>query len=264
MSEISQSASPSAPIRIFYRISDFAQVTIGKTGKKIIKNRPDWFDKKKCLLNCLSAFPNSEISILADNIGDETYEWLQQHCPDVPLQRSNYGNGAASFRHVFAEALELQDDRIVYFLEDDYLHLEGAETVLREGFKYADYVTLFDHPDKYVNAGEGKNGVPGNPLITDESEETRVYLTNSTHWKITNAATMTFAGTVKLLKEDKPGFDYYCKDEFPRDYRLFRALIEKRQRKLLLPIPGWSAHCESAFLSPLRDWQSVNDAVKLA
>lgn len=250
-----------SPVRIFYRISDFAQLTLNKAGEQVVKKRPHWFDKKKCLLNCIAAFPNAEISILADNIGDETYQWLQQNCPEIPLERSNYGNGAASFRHVFAQALGLPDEQIVYFLEDDYLHLPDSGEVIQEGFKYADYVTLFDHPDKYVNFGEGKNGVPGNPLITDESEETRVYLTKSTHWKITNSSTMTFAATVGVLKQDKPAFDFYCKGEFPRDYRLFRSIIDQHKRKLLLPIPGWSAHCETAFLSPLRDWQVVNDTV---
>ena len=244
--------------RIFYRLSDFTQITTRKDGSVVVKTRPDFFDKRTCLLNALSVFENSEISVLADNVGEETWAWLNRHCAHLSLSRSNHGNGAASFREVLEQAVNLPDNRLVYFLEDDYLHMPGSEKVLIEGFKYADYVTLFDHPDKYINGGEGRNGVPGNPLISDESEETRVYRTASTHWKITNSATMTFATSRDFLRADKKVIDFYVKTSFPRDYHLFRDLLDKVGRKLCLPLPSWSTHCETAFLAPYRDWASLS------
>ena len=251
------------PIRIFYRISDFSQKTFNKKGKKMIKHRPSWFDKKRCLINLVECFPESEISILADNVKDETIHWLEKTFPNIPVERSQYGNGAGSFRHVFKQALEIVEDRIVYFLEDDYLHKPGSEKVLKEGFKYADFVTLFDHPDKYVNGGEGKDGVAGNPLISDESEETRLYKTQSSHWKLTNSTVMTFATTTKIIKADKAGFEFYSKDDITRSYPFFRVVIEKRGRKLISSVPGLSAHCESAYMSPFTDWEAVNNSVTL-
>ena len=87
------------PPRVYYRLSDFTQITKRKDGSVIHKSRPDFFDKKACLLNALSVFENSEISILADNVGDETWLWLQENCGHLSLSRSQYGNGAASFRY---------------------------------------------------------------------------------------------------------------------------------------------------------------------
>ena len=46
----------------------------------------------------------------------------------------------------------MHDQTIVYFLEDDYLHRAGWADILLEAFTLdqADYVTLFDHQDKYT------------------------------------------------------------------------------------------------------------------
>ena len=251
------------PIRIFYRISDFSQLTINKKGKQIIKNRPSWFDKKRCLLNVIEHFPESEISILADNVTDETIAWLDKHCSHIPVERSQYGNGAGSFQHVLKQASDIVENRIIYFLEDDYLHLPNSEKVIKEGFKYGDYVTLFDHPDKYVNWQEGRDGVAGNPLITEDSEETRLYRTNSTHWKLTNSTVMTFASTTEIIKADMPGLEFYSKGKITKSYPFFRTVIEKRNRKLVSSIPGMSAHIETAYMSPFTDWEAVNNSVKL-
>jgi hypothetical protein len=58
-----------------------------------------------------------------------------------------------------------------------------------EGFELgASFVALYDHPDKYLDPSKG-----GNPYCEGGAEDTRVYLTTSCHWKITNSTTMTFA-----------------------------------------------------------------------
>ena len=149
------------------------------------------------------------------------------------------------------------NDGIVYLLEDDYLHLHGSSDAILEGLEIADYVTLYDHPDKYVN------GI--NPLVKNNSEQTRVYLSNSCHWKETNSTTMTFATRIKTLKRDiffhklftvgvKP-LSFFSKKRFgykkiPMDYPLWRSLILIKRRKLISPIPAYSTHAELAWISP--------------
>tara|TARA_Y100001963_G_C6697756_1_gene407803 strand:+ start:120 stop:737 length:618 start_codon:yes stop_codon:yes gene_type:complete len=193
---------------------------------------------------------NNELNIIADNVGDETYEWLVNKKLNVERTSTDFkaGSGADSFRYVLNKALELDDDTIVYFVEDDYLHLPNSRNVLMEGIKLgADYVTLYDHPDKFVD------GI--NPYVSDGGEETKVFLTKSSHWKLTNSTTMTFASKASTLKKDKDVFDKWTID-FPNDFEMFIDL-RKKGKSLISPIPGYSTHGESKFLSPLTNWEEV-------
>lgn len=227
-------------MRILYRLSDGSYK----------KERFPHATKRGCLENFLKHFPKEEVSLFADNVKDETFQWLQEY--GVDLRRTNGGSSAAGFRIVFEEALRLPDDEVVYFVEDDYLHLPKSRDVLLEGLKKTDYVTLYDHFDKYIPASRG-----GNPYIgEDGAEPTVVFLTKNSHWKLTNSTTMTFATKVKTLREDEAVWRKYTSGTHPYDFQCF---LELRQhgRTLASPIPGLSTHCEPQWAAPLIDWENV-------
>jgi hypothetical protein len=168
------------------------------------------------------------------------------------VHRTNGGSSAAGFRIVLNEALKLQNDEIVYFVEDDYLHLPKSRQVLLEGLERVDYVSLYDHADKYIPASRG-----GNPFIDDDGAEvTKVFVTKTTHWKLTNSTTMTFGAKVSTLKEDEAIWKKYTSETYPHDFKCFLELRESG-RALATPIPGYSTHCEPMWASPLTDWLSV-------
>jgi hypothetical protein len=48
----------------------------------------------------------------------------------------------------------------------------------------------------------------------------------------------------------------YTAGSYPRDFEMFLALREK-QHGLITPIPGYSTHGETAWLSPLTDWSKI-------
>jgi hypothetical protein len=227
-------------MRIFYRISD------GSYQKEKFKGAT----KKACLENFLLHFPKEEIILFADNVTDETFNWLQSY--GVEVRRTYGGSSAAGFRIVFEEALTLSDTEAVYFVEDDYLHLPTSRTILLEGLTRAHYVTLYDHIDKYMLPVDG-----GNPLIGEERGEfTVVFLTENSHWKLTNSTTMTFATTVATLRQDADIWKKYTSGNHPHDFECFIALRESG-RTLASPIPGLSTHCEPRWAAPLTDWQSL-------
>lgn len=227
-------------MKIFYRISD------GSYNKERFQNAT----KRGCLENFLKYFPKDEIIIYADNVTDATYEWLLTY--NVEVRRTYGGSSAAGFRIVFDDALKLPDDEVVYFVEDDYLHLPTARTVLLEGIQRAHYVTLYDHPDKYMSPNYG-----GNPYVEEGGGEiTMVFLTKNSHWKLTNSTTMTFASTVNTLKKDEDIWRRFTTGTHPHDFHCFLELRDKG-RTLASPIPSLSTHGEPMWAAPLINWTSV-------
>ena len=204
-------------MRIIYRISD--------TGYSKVK--PDYINNEKCLANAAKEFDDSIWSVIADNVSSYTNDMIQKY-------------------------LTHDDDEIVYFLENDYLHKPGSQKIIQEAFELgASFVSLYDHPDKYIGPEQG-----GNPYCKGGAEDTRVYKTDSIHWKITNSTTMTFAAKVSTLKENEDILRKHTSGTHPNDFQMFLELRE--QNKLLItPIPGYATHGETAWLSPLTDWSKI-------
>jgi hypothetical protein len=226
-------------MKIIYRISD--------TGYNKVK--PDYINNENCLLNALDMFSteNHDWLIIADNVSQATTQMLERYV--LNIKHVSVGHGAGTFNLALDEALTYDDNEIVYFIENDYLHKLGSDKILLEGFNVGyNYVALYDHPDKYMNGA--------NPFVEDGGEVTRVMISDSCHWKITNSTTMTFAAQVKTLKEDESILREYTAGSYPKDFEMFLALREK-QHGLITPIPGYSTHGETAWLSPLTDWSKI-------
>ena len=235
-------------MKIFYRISDNSYV------------KPRFGDKRRCLENFLSTFSPAadELVIVADRCGEPTIEMIRQACavaaiqlPDSSLHRTDIGNGAGSWRYALQLALQLPDTEPIYFLEDDYLHLPGSRDLLAEGLSIAAYATLYDHPDKYVPREQG-----GNPFVQNGGESTRVLRTLSSHWKLTNSTTMTFATTVGVLRADLNVWDAHTRQAHPNDFAAFVDL-HRKGRTLAVSIPGRSTHCDPQWPTPGVDWDAV-------
>lgn len=233
-------------MKLIYRIAD--------VGYK--KTKPTYINNENCLKNALSIFriDEHEWVIIADNISEETNKMLLKYVPNEVIHRVDIRSGAGTFNYALDIALKSNDNDVVYFLENDYIHKVNSDGILLEGINTGgDYVSLYDHPDKYIPANRG-----GNPFIeNDGGEVTKVYLTKSCHWKMTNSTTMTFASKVKTLKEDESILRKWTNmGDYPRDFDMFIELREKG-KVLLTPIPGYSTHGETAWLSPLTDWETI-------
>ena len=227
-------------MKAIYRISDAGYA----------KEKPSYIDNDQCLNNFTSIF--DDVQIIADNCSEETLKMINKHVLKEQITEVNIGSGAGTFNLALDMALKYDDDEIVYFVENDYLHLRGSDKILEEAFSLgASFATLYDHPDKYLSPDKD-----GNPYCQGGAEDTRVYLTKSCHWKLTNSTTMTFAAKVSTLKENEDILRKHTSGTHPNDFQMFLELRE--QNKLLItPIPGYSTHGETAWLTPFTKWQLV-------
>lgn len=231
-------------MKVIYRISDI--------GYK--KEKPKWVNNESCLRNVWVMLINSDFVILMDNVSQKTEKMVMDITNGTAEYHSvSLGSSAQTFNWALDYALNLDDDEIVYLLENDYIHTETAESIIIGGLEMGfDYVTGYDHPDKYINGNKG-----GNPLCSDNSEETRLYCGEYSHYKLTNSTTMTFASKVSTLKRDEAILRKWTVGTHPHNFEMFMELHE-RGRKLVSSVPAVSTHGETQFLSPIVDWETLS------
>jgi len=225
-------------MKLYYRISD----------KSYSKEKLIGTSKEICLMNFCRAFApiifgskarppeedfQSPVKVLCDNCERTTIKMVASS--GLPYTISAEGN-AGSLRLAIKTALEECDnDEIVYFCEDDYLHRSSALKLLEEGLQRSEYVTLYDHPDKYTRYYNG-------------GEFSKVIKTVSSHWRFTASTCMTFGSKIKTLREDEDV--WMDKDltggDHPHDHHIFSRLTE-RNRRLAVCIPGVACHVDLSF-----------------
>jgi hypothetical protein len=223
--------------------------------------KPDYVTKQGLVKHFFKVFEGHTIYIIADNVSDESYEMLKSYVPNESyIQRTNYRNCPGSFMHGLKWMIEiLKDEDQVYMAEDDYIYTADAPQAIQEGLniKYANYVSGYDHPDKYINKADGGP----NPFVSDGGEPTKVLIGSSRHWKYTNSCCMTFASTIQTLKEDFDTMNKFNSSSRSCDFEMFLALWQKN-RKLISPVPAISTHGEKQLLSPFIDWQKHYESLQ--
>ena len=229
-------------MKIIYRISDGG---FSKIKPYYVCNKLEVFER------FYNVFKDNDIYVIADNVCDETYNFLLKYIKNDRVFRTQLSNGE-SFMYAINYCLNNFDiDDIVYFAEDDYLYTENADKIILEGLEVGDYSSGYDHPDKYINHSEGGP----NPFIKDGGEITRVMITKNRHWKITNSCCMTFAVKMKTFKEDSIIIKKFSSGKIKNSFQMFLALNKENKRKVVSCIPAVSTHGETAFLSPFIDWE---------
>lgn len=228
-------------LSVFYRL---ALRSVAEVRPKV-----NGANKLAYFANAVKTFEASNITVIADSMSDfEIEPFIEFGCK---VMRVSNGSGGGTFRDAALLAMTLSDDQPVYLLEDDFIHRHCSTDVLLDGIAAGfDYVTCYDHPDKYIHKSMG-----GNPLVTKGGESTRVLVTHKSHWKITNSTVMTFATTPRVLKRDWRIILRHCGGRYTDDYRMFRELA-RRRRYVYSSLPGLCTHSEVQHLSPLVDWNS--------
>jgi hypothetical protein len=209
------------------------------------KQRPDWWDKEKVFQNfknTLNPDTTNYTIIYDEHYGKIEDTFLAQ---EKNTHIINCGGEAKSFIKTlrYIQSQNHSADDIIYFLEDDYVHRPGWDKILLEGFDLgADYVTLYDHGDKYMEF---------------YSEfRTKILHSKSSHWMATPSTTNTFAVKFStLIKDFSVHHKYSMNTEPTLDHQKFLELAQNG-KVLISSIPGYSTHAQQDLLSPCIDWKT--------
>jgi hypothetical protein len=213
------------------------------------KLRPEWFDREKIFDSLMSTIDNRIEYIAFHDSGNGPIEDHFLQNKNVNKISQSGGSGAQSFLNLLNYIIEQKynDEDIIYFLEDDYLHKPGWVDIMLEGFEHieADYYTLYDHPNKYWNGMWDK--FPSYILTTP-----------STHWRTAVSTTNTYACKFKTLKKHFDIHVQYCDlvEKWVKDHNKFTHLWNSGSN-LVSCIPGYSTHVEDGMLSPIINWENI-------
>ena len=207
-------------------------------------------DKEDCLQNFLNIFQDDTFYFFfCDHCESETMDMVKRLTSGIKRKkifRTYYGNaGALKFAMEVAAHDKAPANTLAYFAEDDYLHQPKAPKLIEQGLEIADYVTLYDHPDKYT---EGHYG---------GGEWSQVKKTADSHWRYTASTCMTFAAKLGTVRQDENYWAKYISGSHPHDHKVFTEglvnRLPKEDAKLAVCIPGAAFHTDLTV--PIEDKQ---------
>lgn len=247
----------SAPnIHIYYRHTSSHR----STGK----DRPNWFSHELCFANLLESLTAQRINlgatlnIVFDGSEDElALDFSFKHISSpafansavakrTRIHRIDGGDQRAAWLRcldIVVRDLEtvVRDCDLLYFLENDYMHQSDwmlhLADLIRKGPRW-DYLSLYDHPDKYTGLYNGLRS--------------RIVIAGARHWRSTPSTCWTFLVSKKTLQRDYRYLKFVLRDRYN-----FPFLTKVLRRTLLSPIPSLSTHCMAEFLSPGTDWAQL-------
>ena len=202
---------------LIYRIS----------SNSLEKKRIDKFSKVELLSDTLAKFTGFYPIVIADNCSDEILEKIPSF--NVEFLVTKLGNSRSmlfAIKHVLGIA---NPGDIIYFCEDDYWHENELSKYIDEGLMKFDYITLFDHPDKYMEFTD-YHSPTRNGAFSEWTQVVRsAYLPR--WWRLTGSTTMTFAANYNALKEDAWIFEFFLKRrEIPPDMLIWHGITRARYK----------------------------------
>eukprot|EP01041_Mallomonas_annulata_P005352 gene5352-10701_t len=142
-------------------------------------------------------------------------------------------------------------DTILYFLEDDYLHLPSSTSELIQIFLSHDpcLAVPYDYADRYIMPSD----------INIDDGKISVIAGRHRHWRTVSSVTVTFATRVDAF--------LYFNDILPHPLNDYNNSVEitKRNGTILSPIPSLSSHIENfhyfdhrtQFVSLYHNWHKM-------
>ena len=232
-------------MHIFLRHCISSNASIGKA-------RPQGFDRQHLLDVLAATLTNKDKCTLVLDLGSTTAtEFNKRHFAEDfaiannwKVVKGSYGSEGKAFQAILDIVRDMKgdddydEDEVITILEDDYLVAKNWQQAILEGLCIADYVTLYDHPDKYSAMYAG--------LVS------KVFKTHSCHWRTTPSTTNSFATTAKTLRKDKDIHVAYSTGlKVTQDHFKFLELWKQARplETLISSMPSFWSHEEEGMQS---------------
>jgi hypothetical protein len=215
--------------------------------------RPFGLSKRELIQTCFKSFTHSmghhhpfELHIVADEISEDLANFFiacKGAAKDIKFYHGKYGNDA-SLMKMFEIAETFDDEDIVYFLEDDYLHhysFGDRMTDVFEKIKQDFFVHPSDYPDQYIRR--------------DLIIPAMIFLTDHCHWRQVSSTTFTFLCRSNMVKK----YISHMKSSTVNADDGFLSKIF-RETPCFSPLPGLATHMHMGTMSPLCDWEAIAKA----
>lgn len=222
-------------LNIIYRLCEL------ETDGNLRSHRPKWFSKQSCLKSFLKSLNKckkhvNEVVFVHDGEPGILFDMIDS----FDVVKINDKSNEKSLHKTLDVADQLKGN--IYFVEDDYLHLENSISKIDLVLPKLKLVNGYDHPDRYTRDD-------------DISYDIKILFENEHHWRTAESTCCTYAIEENLYKEIKSIIRQFSLN----DRGLFRKLHEMRI-PLWTALPGLTTQIDMK-LSPGIDWENFNRSI---
>jgi hypothetical protein len=219
------------------------------------KYRPSWFDYESCFKNFLSTIKDKNIDLHLVMDGKVDNNWIGKYRQHYILHEIEGGSNEKAVKTMYNIVKSIGDNiannDLIYFVENDYLHVDGwVEKIINlfSIYNNLDYVSLYDHGDKYFHSNY-------DDLVS------KIFISSTHHWRTIPSTCGSYITTKQTFMED---YDIQIGEIIPMgDHYKWLWLNEHKNRFVFTPIPGLSTHCMEGLLSPTINWEQINNQTKI-
>jgi hypothetical protein len=238
-------------IHIFYRHYNVQTDSVKEFKSEYETSiRPSWFCYEKCFVNLLDSIQdrNAELHVVFDkSAGDFSNNFISKYKDRFILHEIFAGNDMDSYFTTWniVKQQNIPEGDLIYFLENDYLHLPNWTDFVFEFFSENpknmrnNYLSLYDHNDKYF-------------YEMYDNLTSKILASKNRHWRTTPSTCGSF-----IINKTVFDLDFDVHTTVHGDHQKFLDIHSSRGRCVITPLPSLSTHCMTNLLAPTINWASI-------
>jgi len=229
-------------MKIFYRCCE-TQESITKEYDRWNNFPKELIIQKSWLSLQSSASKDDQFFVFYDNVSDYTRNFIENNCKGLlstfyvgKHDFSDHKHNRVLVNIVSKELKNCNDTDWFYLVEDDYLHVPNALSVMRECQKYwGGWIVPYDRPINYID-----------PYYC------QILVGQDRHWRSVDNATLTFSTRAITLRAH---WAVLANRISQSDDTVFQKIFQSST--CIAPMPAIATHLTDIDFSPLIPWVKI-------